>query len=104
MEDYNVKDRLITKEDWEKWLKLKEEHSDKRLSNMPETPTKKETKYAVIEWHKYPEEKPPKEGLYLITLKFGNTKDVSMGYLTKDIYSNTLIAWAEMPEPYKEES
>ena len=104
MEDYNVKDRLITKEDWEKWLKLKEEHSDKRLSNMPETPTKKETKYAVIEWHKYSEEKPPKEGLYLITLKFGNTKDVSMGYLTKDIYSNTLIAWAEIPEPYKEES
>lgn len=104
MEDYNVEDRLITKEDWEKWLKLKEEHSDKRLSNMPETPTKKETKYAVIEWHKYPEEKPPKEGLYLITLKFGNTKDVSMGYLTKDIYSNTLIAWAEIPEPYKEES
>ena len=102
MEDYNVEDRLITKEDWEKWLKLKEEHSDKRLSNMPETPTKKETKYAVIEWHKYPEEKPPKEGLYLITLKFGNTKDVSMGYLTKDIYSNTLIAWAEIPEPYKE--
>ena len=104
MEDYNVKDRLITKEDWEKWLKLKEEHSDKRLSNMPETPTKKETKYDVIEWHKYPEEKPPKEGLYLITLKFGNTKDVSMGYLTKDICSNTLIAWAEIPEPYKEES
>ena len=104
MKDYNVKDRLITKEDWEKWLKLKEEHSDKRLSNMPETPTKKETKYAVIEWHKYPEEKPPKEGLYLITLKFGNTKDVSMGYLTKDICSNTLIAWAEIPEPYKEES
>ena len=104
MEDYNVKDRLITKEDWEKWLKLKEEHSDKRLSNMPETPTKKETKYAVIEWHKYPEENPPKEGLYLITLKFGNTKDVSMGYLTKDIYSNTLIAWAELPKPYEEDS
>ena len=45
-----------------------------------------------ILWHKYPDEKPPKEGLYLITLKFGNTKDVSMGYLIKDIYSNTLIA------------
>ena len=45
-----------------------------------------------ILWHKYPDEKPPKEGLYLITLKFGNTKDVSMGYLINDIYSNTLIA------------
>ena len=56
-----------------------------------------------VKWHPYPQEKPPKEGLYLITLKFGNTKDVSMGYLTKDIYSNTLIAWAEKPEPYNPE-
>ena len=103
MNDYNVKDRIITKEDWEKWLKSKEEYSDKRISNMQETLTKKENKYAVIEWHKYPDEKPPKEGLYLITLKFGNTKDVSMGYLTKDIYSNTLTAWAEIPEPYNPE-
>lgn len=55
-----------------------------------------------VKWHPYPEEKPPKEGLYLITLKFGNTKDVSMGYLTKDMNSNNLIAWAEIPEPYKE--
>ena len=37
MNDYNVKDRLITQEDWEKWLKLKEEYSDKHISNMPET-------------------------------------------------------------------
>lgn len=102
MEDYNVKDRLITKEDWEKWLKLKEEHSDKRLSNMPEIPTKKETKYAVIEWHKYPKEKPPKEGLYLITHKFGNKKEVAMAYLTKDINSNSLMAWAKLPKPYEE--
>ena len=50
-----------------------------------------------------PRREPPKDGLYLITLKFGNTKDVSMGYLTKDIYSNTLIAWAEIPEPYNPE-
>ena len=56
-----------------------------------------------IVWHKYPQEKPPKEGLYLITIKFGNKKEVSMGYLTKEIYSNTLIAWAEIPEPYEEE-
>ena len=56
-----------------------------------------------IVWRKYPQEKPPKEGLYLITIKFGNKKEVSMGYLTKEIYSNTLIAWAEIPEPYEEE-
>lgn len=57
----------------------------------------------TVKWHPYPEEKPPKEGLYLITLKFGNTKDVSLGYLTKGIYSNTLTAWAELPKPYEDE-
>ena len=103
MEDYNVEDRLITKEDWEKWLKSKEEYSDKRLSNMPETPTKKENKYAVIEWHPYPQEKPSKDGLFLVTHRFGNKKEVAMAYITKDINSNNLIAWAEIPEPYEDE-
>ena len=51
-------------------------------------------------WHPYPEEKPPKDGLYLITLKFGNKIGVSMGYVTKDFNSDNLIAWAEKPEPY----
>ena len=57
-----------------------------------------------IVWHKYPQDKPPKEGLYLITLKFGNKKGVSMGYVTKDFNSDNLIAWAEKPEPYKEDN
>ena len=61
-------------------------------------------KKVEIVWHKYPDEKPPKDGLFLITHKFGNKKEVAMAYLTKDIYSNTLTAWAELPEPYKEES
>ena len=29
MTDYNVEGRLITKDDWEKWLKSKEEESTK---------------------------------------------------------------------------
>ena len=45
MEDYNVKGRLITKDDWEKWLKSKEEESDRRLSNIPEPSVKKERRY-----------------------------------------------------------
>ena len=44
-----------------------------------------------ILWHKYPNEKPPKDGLFLITHKFGNKKEVTMAYLTKDINSNNLI-------------
>ena len=53
-----------------------------------------------IEWHKYPEEKPKKDGLFLVTYKFGNKKEVTMAYLTKDFNSDNLIAWAEKPEPY----
>ena len=57
-----------------------------------------------IFWHKYPDEKPPKDGLFLITHKFRNKKEVAMAYLTKDIYSNTLTAWAELPKPYEDET
>ena len=60
-------------------------------------------KKVEIVWHKYPNEKPTKDGLFLITHKFGNRKEVAMAYLTKDINSNNLIAWAELPKPYKEE-
>ncbi len=56
-----------------------------------------------IVWHKYPNERPPKDGLFLITHKFGNKKEVAIAYLTKDTNSNNLIAWAEIPEPYEEE-
>ena len=48
MEDYNVEGRLVTKDDWENWLKMKEEYSDRHLSNIPEPPTKKETKAIII--------------------------------------------------------
>ena len=61
-------------------------------------------KEGKILWHKYPEEKPPKDGLFLITHKFGNKKEVAIAYLTKDTNSNNLIAWAEIPKPYEEEN
>ena len=56
-----------------------------------------------IIWHKDPDEKPPKDGLILVTHKFGNKEEVAMAYLTKDTNSNNLIAWAEIPEPYEDE-
>ena len=56
-----------------------------------------------IIWHKYPDEKPTKDGVFLITHKFGNRKEVVMAYLTKDINSNNLIALAEIQEPYEDE-
>ena len=56
-----------------------------------------------IVWHKYPDEKPPKDGLCLSTHKFGNKKEVAIAYLTKDTNSNNLIAWAKLPKPYEDE-
>ena len=95
---YNVKGRLITKDDWEKWLKSKEEESDRR--------------YAVIEWHKYPQEKPKECDEYLVTVNCGyfNLTEISTwkdGFFTD--YENvpnkicSIIAWAKKPEPYKED-
>ena len=60
-------------------------------------------KEGKILWHKYPDENPPKDGLFLITHKFGNKKEVSIAYLTKDTNSNNLIAWAKLPKPYEDE-
>ena len=53
-----------------------------------------------VKWHPYPQERPNKNGVYLITQRFGNKIGVSMGYVTKDFNSDNLIAWAEKPEPY----
>lgn len=62
-----------------------------------------------VDWHPYPEKKPPCTNDYLITIKKGRKLCV-----TKDCYDITegefeiefnakIIAWAEMPEPYKQE-
>ena len=45
-----------------------------------------------IFWHKYPDEKPPKDGLFLLTHKFGNKKQAEIAYLTRDINAHNLIA------------
>lgn len=102
MEDYNVEGRLITKDDWENWLKSKEEES-----------AKKESRYAVIEWHKYPQEKPKECDEYLVTVNCGyfNLTETSTwknglftDYENKPNHICSIIAWAEKPEPYKEEN
>ena len=62
-----------------------------------------------FKWHKYPEEKPKKDDDYLVSVKIENesftltscfdTLIDAFGILS-DKY---VTAWAEMPEPYKEE-
>ena len=110
MTDYNVEGRLITKDDWENWLKMKEEYSDRHLSNMPETSAKKESRYAVIEWHPYPQEKPKKDDEYLVSVNMWNKSSTLTSHWIsskddfKNLFDEFVYAWAEMPGPYKEEN
>ena len=65
-----------------------------------------------IEWHKYPEDKPKHVDEYLVTVNCGYF-DITSSAIWKDEkftdYENELgrinsiVAWSEMPAPYKEE-
>lgn len=54
-----------------------------------------------VDWHPYPEEKPKREGVYLVTLKDEEvTSDwFNSGYFR--FYVDDVIAWAERPKPFK---
>lgn len=64
-------------------------------------------------WHKWPEEKPPTEGRFLVTEKIGQDKPfVSVLRFEADprfsswgiLFEKTeILAWAELPEPYEPE-
>lgn len=108
MKEYDSKDRLITKDDWQKYLKSKEEYSDKPLLNLPETSDEDGSKYTVIEWHRYPQEKPNKDDEYLVSVKSGDDilfTSTSLWIGSKDNFTDRwnehISAWAELPEPYK---
>lgn len=70
-------------------------------------------KKAEIEWYKYPEEKPKEANEYLITVNcdFFNITTSAIWengrFVDNEEEQNeidSVIAWAEMPEPYKEEA
>lgn len=59
----------------------------------------------VIEWHPYPQERPPETGSYLVTYASGGTNfrhynkmsDAEGEFTT---YHTIVIAWANRPKPY----
>lgn len=62
-----------------------------------------------VKWHKYPDEKPAKNGRYLVTrIKTsmeGGRKEVITHYYAGEFHDEDwtkTIAWAELPEPYGE--
>ena len=59
-------------------------------------------------WNTYPEKKPSESNVYLVTYKgfLGNLVKLFWWQLEElkfDMLDKSVIAWAELPEPYKEE-
>lgn len=80
-------------------------------AEMPKPYDKRRTKNVIVKWHPYPEDRPVDLlRYYLVTDIFNKKREVSMyfwynlknKFLEEDIAP--VIAWAEMPEPYKGES
>ena len=62
-----------------------------------------------VKWHKYPDEKPAKNGRYLVTrIKTsmeGGRKEVIPHYYAGEFHDEDwtkTIAWTELPEPHGE--
>ena len=70
-------------------------------------------------WHKYPKEKPPKTGKYLVTVKleymgikvttdeFYDYAEIFENYNRRPRYqwyqhNGNVLGWAELPEPFEE--
>ena len=67
-------------------------------------------KYALdklqnTQWHKYPEDRPKKDGSYLITTIYSHIPEViSENYENGEFnLDDFVVAWAEKPSPYEEE-
>ena len=65
-------------------------------------------KKVEIVWHKYPDEKPPEEDDYLVTVQVGLKPFIH--YLHYSSYTTGrgsqwgyVTAWMDKPKPYKEE-
>lgn len=52
-------------------------------------------------WHKYPDEKPDEEGFYLTTFRDGRVYRSGFSDGGWCAFDAKVIAWAELPEPYK---
>lgn len=63
-----------------------------------------------IEWHPYPKEKPKKSEDCLVSVKEGDEIFTFASHwidavgIFRPIWDGHIYAWAEMPEPYKEEN
>ena len=67
-------------------------------------------KKAEIEWCPFPQEKPTVDDQYIVSIRLGEDsftatadwKNIKGKF--QDVFNENITAWAEMPEPYKEEA
>ena len=80
-------------------------------AELPKPYDKRRTRNVKVKWHPYPEYKPNSlVRNYLVTGIYKNKRKVSISnwYKSQNVFDKedifSVIAWAEMPEPYKEET
>ena len=58
-----------------------------------------------VKWHTYRQERPIEDDDYLITVKYRRTRKVTTWDSVNGYFyiEGDVTAWAELPEPYKEE-
>ena len=58
-----------------------------------------------VNWHPYPQERPIEDNDYLITVKYRHTRKVMKWDSVNGYFyiEGNVTAWAELPEPYKEQ-
>ena len=62
------------------------------------------------EWHKYPEEKPDRDDIYIVSLVINGAPCSWISHYTKedgfyeDFMGSVVKAWAEMPQHYEEDN
>lgn len=59
-----------------------------------------------VDWHQYPQEKPSKSGDFLVTVKKIEGEIVMIRFYTDwgekfNFNDKQILAWAELPQPYK---
>lgn len=57
-----------------------------------------------VDWKPYSENKPKKDEIYLVTTLAGEVDTDVFQLGDFDFYMSEVIAWAELPEPYRPEA
>lgn len=86
---------------------------EKNITAWAEVPMydKRRKRNDAIHWHSYPNEKPDNISSYLVSAIYNRSRFTTidmwipnMKVFLKEEDELKIIAWAELPEPYKEES